>query len=163
MDSLPTLVILLVVLGLSGSGLWQLIIAIGLISGLSGGRTLRGQTIQLMTSPFIEAARVVGASDRRIMTRYVIPNIMPLIILTSTLRLGVIVLLEASLSFLGYGPPPPFPSWGQMLSLDGREFMRVQAGLAIFPGLAIGLLVFSFNLFGDALRDVLDPRLRGSR
>jgi peptide/nickel transport system permease protein len=163
MDSLPTLVILLVVLGLSGSGLWQLIIAIGLISGLSGGRTLRGQTIQLMANPFIEGAKVVGASDRRIMMRYVIPNIMPLIILTATLRLGIIVLLEATLSFLGYGPPPPFPSWGQMLSLDGREFMRVQPGLAIYPGIAIGVLVFSFNLFGDALRDVLDPRLRGSR
>ena len=163
MDSLPTLVILLVVLGLSGSGLWQLIVAIGLISGLSGGRTLRGQTIQLMASPFIEAARVIGASDRRIMMRYVIPNIMPLIILTATLRLGIIVLLEATLSFLGYGTPPPFPSWGQMLSLDGREFMRSQPGLAIFPGVAIGILVFSFNLFGDALRDVLDPRLRGSR
>jgi peptide/nickel transport system permease protein len=163
MDSLPTLVILLVVLGLSGSGLWELIVAIGLISGLSGGRTLRGQTIQLMANPFIEAARVVGASDRRIMMRYVIPNIMPLIILTATLRLGIIVLLEATLSFLGYGPPPPFPSWGQMLSLDGREFMRTQPGLAIYPGLTIGVLVFSFNLFGDALRDVLDPRLRGSR
>ena len=163
MDSLPTLVILLVVLGLSGSGLWELIIAIGLISGLSGGRTLRGQTIQLMANPFIEAARVVGVSDRRLMIRYVIPNIMPLIILTATLRLGIIVLLEATLSFLGYGPPPPFPSWGQMLSLEGREFMRIQPGLAIYPGLAIGILVFSFNLFGDALRDVLDPRLRGSR
>jgi peptide/nickel transport system permease protein len=162
MDSLPGLVILITVLGIFGSGLWQMIFAIGVLGGF-GGRTLRGQTIYLMASPFIEAARVIGASDRRIMYRYIIPNVFPLIILYSTLRLGSVVLQEASLSFLGYGLPPPFPSWGQMLSLEGREYMRTQPGLAIYPGLAIGLLVFSFNLFGDALRDVLDPRLRGSR
>jgi peptide/nickel transport system permease protein len=162
MDSLPGLVILITVLGIFGSGLWQMIFAIGVLGGF-GGRTLRGQTIYLMASPFIEAARVIGASDRRIMYRYIVPNVFPLIILYSTLRLGGVVLQEASLSFLGYGLPPPFPSWGQMLSLEGREYMRTQPGLAIYPGLAIGLLVFSFNLFGDALRDVLDPRLRGSR
>ena len=116
-----------------------------------------------MSSPFIEAARVLGASDRRIMMKYVLPNVFALVILGATLRLGFVVLLEATLSFLGYGLPPPFPSWGQMLSLEGREYMRTQPGLAIYPGLAIGLLVFSFNLFGDALRDVLDPRLRGSK
>ena len=97
------------------------------------------------------------------MMKYVLPNVFALVILGATLRLGFVVLLEASLSFLGYGLPPPFPSWGQMLSLEGREYMRTQPGLAIYPGLAIGLLVFSFNLFGDALRDVLDPRLRGSK
>jgi len=161
-DALPTLVVLLVVLGLFGSGLWQMILVIGVLFGF-GGRYLRGQTISIVVSPYIEAARVVGASNTRIMMRYVLPNIMPLIILGATLRLGLIVLVEASLSFLGYGLPPPFPSWGQMLSLDGREYMQTQPGLAIYPGLAIGLLVFSFNLFGDALRDVLDPRLRGSR
>ena len=97
------------------------------------------------------------------MLKYVLPNVVALIILSATVRLGFVVLLEASLSFLGYGLPPPFPSWGQMLSLEGREYMRTQPGLAIYPGVAIGILVFSFNLFGDALRDVLDPRLRGSR
>jgi peptide/nickel transport system permease protein len=116
-----------------------------------------------MASPFIEAARVVGAGDLRIMLRYLLPNIFAIVLLASTLRLGRVVLLEASLSFLGYGLPPPYPSWGQMLSLEGREYMRTQPGLAIYPGLAIGLLVFAYNLFGDALRDVLDPRLRGSR
>src|SRR5690606_22916669 len=105
----------------------------------------------------------IGASDFRIMRRYVLPNVFALIILGSTLRLGQIVLIEASLSFLGYGLPPPFPSWGQMLSVEGRTEMRVQPILAIAPGICIGILVFSYNLFGDALRDVLDPRLRGSR
>jgi peptide/nickel transport system permease protein len=162
-QALPGLVVLITILGIFGSGLWQMIIVIGVLGGPQGSRTLRGQTIAVMASPFIEAARVLGASDRRIMMRYVLPNIFALIILGSTLRLGVVVLIEASLSFLGYGLPPPFPSWGQMLSLEGREYMRTQPGLAIYPGLAIGLLVFSYNLFGDALRDVLDPRLRGSR
>jgi peptide/nickel transport system permease protein len=97
------------------------------------------------------------------MLTYVLPNVMALIILGSTIRLGGVVLLEASLSFLGYGLPPPFPSWGQMLSLQGREYMRTAPGLAIYPGIAIGIVVFSYNLLGDALRDVLDPRLRGSR
>ncbi|HLF77193.1 MAG TPA: ABC transporter permease, partial [Dehalococcoidia bacterium] len=162
-QALPGLVVLITILGIFGSGLWQLIFVIGFVGGPPGSRTIRGQTVYIMASPFIEAARVIGASDIRIMTRYVLPNVFALIVLQATLRLGFVVLLEASLSFLGYGLPPPFPSWGQMLSLEGREYMRTQPGLAIYPGLAIGLLVFSFNLFGDALRDVLDPRLRGSR
>ena len=163
-DSLPNLVVLLVVLGILGSGLWEMVIVIGILQGLGGGgRILRGQTISLMQSAYIEAARSIGAGNVRIMLHYLLPNIMPLIILVSTVRLGSIVLLEASLSFLGFGMAPPFPSWGQMLSLEGREYMRSAPGIAIYPGLAIGVLVFAFNLFGDALRDVLDPRLRGSR
>jgi len=162
-QALPGLVVLITILGIFGSGLWQLIFVIGAIGGPPASRVIRGQTISIMASPFIEAARVLGASDRRIMMKYVLPNVFALVILGATLRLGFVVLLEASLSFLGYGLPPPFPSWGQMLSLEGREYMRTQPGLAIYPGLAIGLLVFSFNLFGDALRDVLDPRLRGSK
>jgi peptide/nickel transport system permease protein len=162
-QALPGLVVLITILGIFGSGLWQLVFVIGVIGGPIQSRTIRGQTIYVMASPFIEAARVIGASDRRIMMRYVLPNVFALIILNATIALGFIVLLEASLSFLGYGLPPPFPSWGQMLSLEGRQYMRTQPGLAIYPGLAIALIVFSFNLFGDALRDVLDPRLRGSR
>jgi peptide/nickel transport system permease protein len=162
-QALPGLVVLITILGIFGSGLWQLVFVIGFVGGPPGSRTIRGQTVYVMASPFIEAARVIGASDMRVMTKYVFPNVFHLVVLQATLRLGFVVLLEASLSFLGYGLPPPFPSWGQMLSLEGREYMRTQPGLAIYPGLAIGLLVFSFNLFGDALRDVLDPRLRGSR
>ena len=162
-QSLPGLVILITILGIFGSGLWPMIIVIGIVSGPPGSRVIRAQTLSVMANPFIEAARVVGASDARIMARYILPNVFPLIILGSTLRLGAIVLIEASLSFLGFGIPAPFPSWGQMLSTDGRDYMRVQPMLAVWPGIAIGLLVFSFNLFGDALRDVLDPRLRGTR
>jgi peptide/nickel transport system permease protein len=162
-QSLPGLVVLITIFGLIDSGLWQLVIVLGVYGGPINSRVVRGQTIYIMASPFIEAARIVGASDRRIMMRYLLPNVFALIILSSTVQLGFIVLLEATLSFLGYGLPPPFPSWGQMLSLEGRQYMRTAPGLAIYPGLAIGLLVFSYNLFGDALRDVLDPRLRGSR
>jgi peptide/nickel transport system permease protein len=162
-QALPGLVVLITVLGIFGSGLWQLIIVIGVIGGPPGSRILRGQVLSIMASPYIESARVVGANDKRIMLRYVLPNLMALIILGSTIRLGGIVLTEASLSFLGYGLPPPFPSWGQMLSLQGREYMRTAPGLAIYPGICIGIIVFSYNLLGDALRDTLDPRLRGSR
>jgi peptide/nickel transport system permease protein len=162
-QALPGLVVLITVLGIFGSGLWQLIVIIGVLGGPPGSRIIRGQVLSIMATPYIEAARVIGAGDGRIMMKYVLPNVMALIILGSTLLLGAVVLLEASLSFLGYGLPPPFPSWGQMLSLQGREFMRSAPGLAIYPGLAIGLVVFSYNLFGDALRDTLDPRLRGSR
>jgi peptide/nickel transport system permease protein len=162
-QALPGLVVLITILGIFGSGLWQLVFVIGALFGPINSRVIRGQTYYIMASPFIEAARVVGCSDMRIMTRYVLPNVFALIILGATISLGIVVLLEATLSFLGYGLPPPFPSWGQMLSLEGRQYMRTQPGLAIYPGVAIGILVFSFNLFGDALRDVLDPRLRGSR
>ncbi len=162
-DSLPTLLVLLVVLGVFGTGLWEMVFVIGTVTGFAGGRPLRGQSLSIMAEPYIEAARVVGIRDSRMMIRYVVPNLMPLIIYTATLRLGLVILLEASISFLGYGIQPPFPSWGQMLSLEGRDYMRVSPGLALYPGIAIGLLVFSFNLWGDAMRDVIDPRLRGGR
>ncbi len=161
-QALPGLVLFIVVLGIFGTGLWPMIFVLGAVFGPGQSRLIRGQTLSIMATPFIEAARVVGAGDRRIMTHYVLPNTFHLIVLNATLLLGVMVLVEASLSFLGYGLPQPFPSWGQMLSLEGRNYMRTQPGLAIYPGIAIAVLVFSFNLFGDALRDVLDPRLRGS-
>jgi len=162
-QSLPALVVFITVFGILKSGLWQMILVIGLFQGPIASRVIRGQVFSIMSSPFIESARVIGANDRRIMVRYVLPNVFALIILGSTIRLGGVVLLEATLSFLGFGLPPPFPSWGQMLSIQGREYMRTAPGLAIYPGIAIAIIVFSYNLFGDALRDVLDPRLRGSR
>ena len=162
-QALPGLVLLITVLGLFGSGLWQMIFALGIVYGPNNSRVIRGQTLSVVVMPYMEAARTIGANDRRIMLRYILPNVFPIILLQASVWLGVVVLVEASLSFLGFGIPPPFPSWGQMLSLEGRQFMSIHPGLAIYPGIAIGILVFSFNLFGDALRDVLDPRLRGSR
>ena len=162
-QSLPGLIVLITILGIFGSGLWQLVFVIGILGGPGGSRLIRGQVISLMHTPYVEGARVVGANAWRIMVRHILPNVMALVILGATVRLGAVVLIEATLSFLGYGMPPPFPSWGQMLTLDGREYMRKAPGLAIYPGLTIGLTVFAFNMLGDALRDVLDPRLRGKR
>ena len=162
-QALPGLVLFIVILRLLGTGLWPMIFVLGLVFAPSQSRVVRAQTLSIMATPYIEAARVVGAGDVRIMMHYVLPNTFHLIVLNATFLLGLMVLVEATLSFLGYGLPQPYPSWGQMLSLDGRNYMRTQPGLAIYPGVAIAILVFSFNLFGDALRDVLDPRLRGSR
>ncbi len=162
-QALPQLVVLIALLGLFGSGLWQMVITIGLLGGPGGSRIIRGQVLTTVQRPFVEAARVTGANDLRIMVQHVLPNVVPLIIFSASVRIGAVILLEASLSFLGFGLPPPFPSWGQMLTLDGREFMRRAPGVAIYPGIAIGLAVFSFNVLGDALRDVLDPRLKSRR
>lgn len=162
-QALPNLVVLITILGIFGSGLWQLVIVIGVLGGPPGSRLIRGQVLSLMGRPYLEAARVIGAGSMRTMLVHILPNVLPLVILGATLRIGAVILAESTLSFLGYGLPPPFPSWGQMLALEGREYMRKAPWLAIYPGIAIGLTVYSFNVLGDALRDVLDPRLRGRR
>ena len=162
-QALPALLVFITIFGIFGSPLWLLVLVIGVIQGIPGSRLIRGQVISTMALPFVEAARVVGVGDMRLMWRHVLPNVMPLIILGFTARVGFVILIEATLSFLGFGAQPPFPSWGQMLSFEGRQYMRTQPGLAIYPGLAITLAVFSFNVLGDALRDVFDPRLRGTR
>jgi peptide/nickel transport system permease protein len=163
-QALPGLIVLITIMGLFDKGIWPLTVVMGLLFGLGvGPRVIRSQALAVMVTPYVEAARVVGASDARIMFKYVLPNVFPLILLSATLLLGIAVLFEATVSFLGFGIDPPYPSWGQMLSIEGRNYMRSAPGLAIYPGVAIGILVFSFNLLGDALRDVLDPRLRGNR
>jgi peptide/nickel transport system permease protein len=105
----------------------------------------------------------VGASHGRIILRYILPNIMAPIIIIATVSLGIVILAEAALSFLGFGVPPPYPSWGEMLSGSGRSYMHKAPWMATWPGVAISLAVFGFNMLGDALRDLLDPRLRGAR
>jgi len=138
------------------------IVALSLV--LSGGasRVVRSAVVSISVMNYIEAATVVGASPVRIITRHVIPNIMPTVIVLATLQLGTAILAEATISFLGVGITN-FPTWGQMLAGRTRDLAEAHPYLAVFPGLAIFLAVFSFNMLGDALRDVLDPRLRGSR
>jgi peptide/nickel transport system permease protein len=116
-----------------------------------------------MAHPYVEAARALGAGHLRIVVRYVLPNVLATILILATIGLGTVILAESGLSFLGFGIPPPYPSWGGMLSGSGRSFMYHAPWMALFPCAAISLAVFGFNMLGDALRDVLDPRLRGGR
>ncbi len=139
------------------------ILVLGVILAAGASRVIRGAAIAVKHEQYIEAARAVGATNFRIVTRYILPNVMAVVIVLSTVYLGVAILAEATISFLGFGVPPPFPSWGRMLSTDALLYMRKDAWLAFWPGVAISLAVYGFNMFGDALRDVLDPRLRGGR
>lgn len=138
------------------------IVALSLVLSVGAARVVRSATVSVSATSYIDAATVVGASSVRIITRHVLPNIMPIVIVLATLQLGVAILAEATISFLGVGITN-FPTWGQMLAGRTRDLAEAYPHLAIFPGLAIFLAVFGFNMLGDALRDVLDPRLRGSR
>lgn len=138
-----------------------LMVTIGTLLGVGSSRIIRGSTLVIMNETYVEAARSVGASNVRIMWHYILPNVMAPMITIATLGLGAAILIEASLSFLGLGVPPDVATWGGMLNREARAFMTQAPWLAIFPGLALSLAVFGFNMLGDALRDVLDPRLRG--
>jgi peptide/nickel transport system permease protein len=140
------------------------ILSLGVILAGYGSRVVRGAVLAVKENAYVEAARAMGAGDTRIMLRYILPNIMPVVIILSTLNLGTAVLAEATISFLGFGIQAPFPTWGQMLGTDGRLYAQDSAThLMWFPGAAIFISVYGFNMLGDALRDVLDPRLRGAR
>jgi peptide/nickel transport system permease protein len=141
----------------------QIIGVLGLLFSFGSSRIIRSATLAVRNNLYVEGARTVGASDTRIILQYILPNVMPTIIIIASLFLAGAILAEATLSFLGFGIPPPAPSWGAMLSGRARSLMRVDPWLAVWPGVAISLAVYGFNMLGDALRDVLDPRLRGSR
>src|SRR5206468_333698 len=127
----------------------------------SFARVIRANTLALRELPFVEAAKSIGMSETRIALRHELPNTLAPLIVLATAQLGSTILTEASLSFLGLGIPEPYPSWGRMLSESAAEYVRTAPWLVIFPGVAISLAVFGTNLFGDALRDILDPRQRG--
>lgn len=141
---------------------YRIVLSVGILGSLGSSRVIRGAAITAKQNQYVEAARVVGASDFRIIFRHVTPNVFPIVIIGASIQVGAAVLIESSLAFLGYGTPPPTPSWGRMLD-EARVFLINSPHLAIFPGLVIFFTVYSFNMLGDALRDVLDPRLRGSR
>ena len=159
--SFPYLVIILSLMAVLGPGLLNLILTLSLLIAAGGARVIRGAALSVMQNTYVEAARALGAGHLRIMVRYLLPNVAATIIILATIGLGAAILAESALSFLGFGVPPPYPSWGAMLSGSGRSFMYRAPWMAIWPGLAISLAVFGFNMLGDALRDVLDPRLRG--
>jgi peptide/nickel transport system permease protein len=159
----PLLFGLLFIMAVLGPGLLNVIMALGVFSAARSSRIIRSAAITIKENQFVEAARAVGASHLRIILRYILPNIMAPIIIIATISLGFAILAEAALSFLGLGVPPPYPSWGEMLSGSGRSYMHKAPWMATWPGVAISLAVFGFNMLGDALRDLLDPRLRGGR
>jgi peptide/nickel transport system permease protein len=157
----PGLVTVIVILVLLGPGFGHLVVAIGISLAFPQSRTIRGATQVIGQQPYIEASLAAGASHARTLWRHVLPNVLPAVIVVASNALGFVILVEAAVSFLGYGVPPPLPSWGGMLSASGRSYMFRAPWLSVFPGLALGLAVFGFNVLGDALRDLLDPRLRG--
>ena len=158
----PGLVIMLTVIAVIGPGLLQVILVLGVLSGI-GGRTrvVRSAIIGIKENVYVEAARAIGASNSTIILRHILPNIMAPVIVLFTIEMGSAILLEATLSFLGFGIPPPTPSWGGMLSGSGRRFMLQAPWMALWPGLALAIVVYGMNMLGDGLRDILDPRLRG--
>ncbi|WP_426612125.1 ABC transporter permease [Bradyrhizobium sp. McL0616] len=161
LQALPLLVLALIMTAALGPSLPNVIIAIAIPLIPTVSRVIRANTLALRELPFIEAAKSIGMSEVRIALRHVLPNTLAPLIVLATAQLGSTILTEASLSFLGLGIPEPYPSWGRMLSESAAEYVRTAPWLVIFPGIAISLAVFGANLFGDALRDILDPRQRG--
>jgi len=142
-----------------GPGISNLVFALALASWVVYSRVVRAEVLVLREQEFILAAQCIGATETRIITRHILPNVLPPILVIASLQMGTIIIAEASLSFLGIGVQSSVPTWGGMLA-DGREFMRQSWWMATFPGIAISIVVLSVNLFGDGLRDALDPQLR---
>ncbi len=158
----PTLLLLIAITAAFQPGLTVVFVAIGLVGWAGMARLVRSQALVVRELDFVQAARALGMGDLRLLSRHVLPNCLAPAVIAVTLGMASAILLEAALSFIGLGAQPPIPSWGSMIS-DGRDFLRTAPWISIFPGLAIGLVVLGFNLFGDGLRDAMDPRLKGTR
>ena len=157
--SFPSMVIAILIVAMPGSGTRNIILALGITILPRVARVIRGQVLAVRVRDYIEAARGLGASHVRVMFRHILPNALsPLIVLT-TLYLPTAILIESSLSFLGIGVSPDTPTWGRIIS-DGREYLQIAPWISVFPGIAITAASIGFNMLGDGLRDVLDPRLR---
>ncbi len=161
MLAFPSILLALTVVSVLGAGLDKVIAAISITLAPRAARISRGVVLSIKQNMYIDAARVIGASSLRIMLRHVLPNTMAPFLVLASIALGGAILTEASLSFLGLGVPPPAPAWGRMLSGAAQSLGLLAPWLMIFPGAAIMLLVLAFNLLGDALRDIWDPKLRG--
>ena len=155
----PGILLALAIVGVLSPGLGNVMIAVGLAAVPTYARLTRASVLSARELLYVEAARAMGGRDRFILVRYILPNVVAPLIVTSTLGLGTAILSAAALSFLGLGSPPPTPEWGRMLS-EGRDYLREAWWISTFPGLAIMLTVLAMNLLGDGLRDVLDPRLK---
>ena len=158
----PGLILLLTIMSIAGRGVPQVILVLGISAGIGGSRIVRGAVIGIKENVYFQAAEAIGNTRWRAFIRHVLPNIMPVIIIIFSMSIGGVILSLASLGFLGFGLPPATPDWGGMLSREGRQHMEVAPWLALWPGLALTITIYSLNMFGDAIRDLLDPRLRGS-
>jgi len=157
--SFPAILIAILLAASIGPGYWTVVLALSILGWSPYARLIRGEALRLREEDFVAQARIIGASPIRIMLRHIFPNIINPLIIMMTLSVGMVILTEAGLSFLGAGIPPPTPSWGAMVN-DGRNYIDSSWWISFFPGIAIGLVVMSGNFLGDWLRDKLDPRLR---
>jgi len=148
-------------MNLIGTGVGQVIIVLGIWGGIGWIRVVRSAVISIRQNVYIEAARSIGCPTSKMVFQHILPNIAPIMIVIFSVSMSGNILGEASLSFLGFGIPPPFPSWGGMLSGEGRTYMYEAPWLAVWPGVALSVAVYGINMWGDAVRDLLDPRLRG--
>jgi peptide/nickel transport system permease protein len=160
MLAFPGLILALALVAMLGQSLRNVLIAVAVAGVPTASRVVRGVVLSAKEEDFVTAARLLGASAPRIVLRHILPTTLAPVIVLASVSFGTAIVAEASLSFLGLGVPPPAPSWGGMLSGPSRRFMTQAPWMAIFPGLALSLVIFGVNVFGDALRDVLDPRLR---
>ncbi|HET9491604.1 MAG TPA: ABC transporter permease [Methylomirabilota bacterium] len=157
----PPLLLLMSIMSLVGPSVLNITLVLGVAFGVQNSRVIRGVALAIKEHTYIEGARAAGAGHARITMGHILPNVLPTIIVVATTGLSTVILVEASLSFLGLGIPPPYPTWGGMLSLAGLDYMYQAPWLAIWPAVALSLAVFGFNMLGDGLRDLLDPRLKG--
>jgi peptide/nickel transport system permease protein len=160
--AIPTLLILLFLMSIIGRGLKQIILLLAIPSGIRSSRVIRSAVLGIKENEYILAVKSIGGSPWRLTFLHILPNIMAPIIIDFTIGMGAAIMMESSLSFLGFGVPPGVPTWGSMLSAEGRQYMQIAPQLALYPGIALTMVVFGINLFGDALRDLTDPRLRGT-
>jgi peptide/nickel transport system permease protein len=155
----PFLILAMVTIMMVGSGLGTMILVLSIFGWVGFARVIRAETLSVREKELVEAARAIGCGDGRILARHILPNVFAPMIVIATFAVASVIVVEASLSFLGLGIPPAIPSWGMMLS-DSRNVLRIAPWMGILPGLCITLVVLSLNLVGDWLRDFLDPRLR---
>jgi peptide/nickel transport system permease protein len=158
---IPALFLILTIMAVVGPGLVQVIIVLGALYGVAGSRVIRSAVIAVKENQYVYASKTVGARTGTIVFRHILPNVMGPVIILFTVNMGAAIIAEASISFLGFGIPPPTPSWGGMLSEGGRRYILQAPWLALWPGIALAFVVYGINMLGDALRDILDPRLRG--
>ena len=157
----PFILLAIAVIGIVGPSLVTIIVVIGVSSWVIYARIVRGAVLSLREREFVQAALALGSGDGRVVLRHILPNVLTPWLVVATLDMARVIVLESALSFLGLGVQPPTPTWGGMLSLAGLDHMYQAPWLAIYPAAALSLAVFGFNMLGDALRDLLDPRLRG--